>query len=286
VGKSTLLNRVVGEKVSITAPTPNTTRHAVRGIVTSGETQVIFVDTPGLHRPRSALGGRLNETARGVLGDVDAVISLIEAGSEIGPGDRGVLRASLQAAESAGAFLAVALNKIDRAGKERTVAQLVAAQRATEEEAAASGSAGSAARAEYFAISAKSGEGVGGLVDAVRGAMPESVFLFPPDELSDVPESRFIAELVREQLARKMREELPHSIHCRVTELEWPHVTVEILVERDSQKGMVIGKGGQVLKDVGSAARRQLPEGCFLELRVRVEPGWQQRDEILDRLGY
>jgi GTP-binding protein Era len=286
VGKSTLLNAVVGEKVSITAPSPNTTRHAVRGIVTRGDTQVIFVDTPGLHRPRTALGGRLNETARGALGDVDAILALVEAGADIGPGDRAVLRASIEAAESTGALLIVAVNKVDRAGKERTAAQLLAAQRATEAEAAELSLATTATRAEYYAISAKTGEGVGALVAAVREAMPESVFLFPPGELSDVPEARFIAELVREQLARKMREELPHSIHCRVTELEWPHVTVEILVERESQKGMVIGKGGRVLKDVGTAARRQLPEGCFLELRVRVEPGWQQRAEVLDRLGY
>jgi GTP-binding protein Era len=286
VGKSTLLNAVVGEKVSITAPTPNTTRHAVRGIVTDGDVQVVFVDTPGLHRPKSALGGRLNEIARGALGDVDAIVALIEAGADIGPGDRAVLRAAIEAASASGALLIVALNKVDRAGKERTVAQLLAAQRAAEDEAGPLALAEVAKAAEYFAISAKTGEGVDGLVAAVRDAMPESVFLFPPDELSDVPEAQFIAELVREQLARKMREELPHSIHCRVTELEWPHVTVEILVERESQKGMVIGKGGRVLKDVGTAARRQLPEGCFLELRVRVEPGWQQRAEILDRLGY
>ena len=139
---------------------------------------------------------------------------------------------------------------------------------------------------EYFAVSAKTGEGTAELVAFARDAMPESPFLFDENEVSDVPEAMWVAELVREQLVRKTKQELPHSIHCRVTEFEWPHITVEILVERESQKGMVIGKGGQLLKDVGIAARRQLPEGCFLELRVSVEPGWQKRDDILDRLGY
>jgi GTP-binding protein Era len=115
--------------------------------------------------------------------------------------------------------------------------------------------------------------------------MPEGEFLFPEDEVSDVPEAMWVAELVREQLVRKTKQELPHSIHCRVIEFEWPHILVEILVERESQKGMVIGKGGQLLKDVGIAARRQLPEGCFLELKVSVEPGWQKRDDVMDRFG-
>ena len=142
------------------------------------------------------------------------------------------------------------------------------------------------ARVEYFPLSAKTGEGVEELVAFIQDAMPESPFLYPEDEISDVPEAVHIAELVREQLVRKTKQELPHSIHCRVTEYEWPHITVEILVERESQKGMVIGKGGALLKDVGIAARRQLPEGCFLELRVSVEPSWQKREDILDRLGY
>ncbi len=162
----------------------------------------------------------------------------------------------------------------------------MAAVSATEEIARDKGLEEILTRVEYYPVSAKTGEGVDAFVDAVRAVMPESPFLFPDDEISDVPEMHFIAELVREQLVRRVREELPHSIHCRVSQYEWPHITVEILVERESQKGMVIGKGGILLKDVGIAARRQLPEGCFLELRVRVEPGWQKRDDILDRLGY
>lgn len=287
VGKSTLLNQLVGEKVSITSPTPNTTRQAIRGIVTDGEVQIIFVDTPGLHRPKTSLGDRLNSTARAAADDVDVVIAMIEAGAAIGPGDRMVIGAMLDACRrSPGPLPLVVVNKIDRTNNASTAAQLLAAVLTTEEIARESGADAVLERVEYFPTSAKTGEGLVAFVDAVRSAMPDSPFLFPDDELSDVPEMHFIAELVREQLVRRTREELPHSIHCRVALYEWPHITVEILVERESQKGMVIGHGGALLKDVGIAARRQLPEGCFLELRVRVEPSWQKRDDILDRLGY
>jgi GTP-binding protein Era len=287
VGKSTLLNRVVGEKVSITASSPNTTRHAIRGIVTEGDSQIVFVDTPGLHRPRTSLGGRLNDTARAAADDVDVVIAMIDASAPIGPGDRMVISTMLeQCRYDNGPLPLVVVNKMDRTNRAAVAAQLLAVHKVTEELAIEAGHRDVIERIEYFPISAKDGAGIETLVDAVRAAMPESPFLFPDDEVSDVPEATYIAELVREQLVRKTREELPHSIHCRVVEYEWPHITVEILVERESQKGMVIGKGGQLLKDVGIAARKQLPEGCFLELRVRVEPGWQKREDILDRLGY
>jgi GTP-binding protein Era len=165
-------------------------------------------------------------------------------------------------------------------------AQLVAATTAVSELATELNLTDVADRVEYFPVSAKTGEGTQALIDFVKTAMPESPFLFEEDEVSDVPEAMWVAELVREQLVRKTKQELPHSIHCRVIEFEWPHIIVEILVERESQKGMVIGKGGALLKDVGIAARRQLPEGCFLELKVSVEPGWQKRDDTLDRFGY
>jgi GTPase len=287
VGKSTLLNRLVGTKVSITAASPNTTRGTVRGILTEDGVQVVFVDTPGLHRPRTALGGRLNEAARLAADDVDVVLALVDAGAAIGPGDRLALQTMLVATRREdGARPCVVVNKVDRSSRASVAGQLLAASEAVGEIAAERGLEGAAARVEYFPISAKTGEGTEQLVAHVKGAMPESPFYFPDEEVSDVPEAVWVAELVREQLVRKTSQELPHSIHCRVVEFEWPHVTVEILVERESQKGMVIGKGGQLLKDVGVAARRQLPEGCFLELRVKVEPGWQRRDDILDRLGY
>lgn len=287
VGKSTLVNQLVGTKVSITAASPNTTRHAIRGILSEGGTQIILVDTPGLHRPKTPLGGRLNQTARSAAGGVDVILALIEANSPIGPGDRQVIETMLgQSRGPGGPRLVVVVNKMDRSGKEAVAAQLLAASGAVDEIAASLNCREAGARVEYFPVSAKSGEGTAALLELLRAAMPESPFLFPDEEVSDVTEATWIAELVREQLVRKTKQELPHSIHCRVSEFEWPHVTVEILVERESQKGMVIGKGGQLLKDVGIAARSQLPEGLYLELRVRVEPGWQKRDDVLDRFGY
>ncbi len=287
VGKSTLLNQVIGTKVSITSASPNTTRAAVRGILTQDEVQVIFVDTPGIHRPKTTLGARLNETARSAADDVDVILAVIEAGKAIGPGDRNVLTTMLENAKHAkGPQPCVVVNKIDRTSRDVTAVQLLAAHEAVRDIAAELQLSEVADRVEFFPVSAKTGEGTEALVSFVRSLMPESPYLFDADEVSDVPEAAWVAELVREQLVRKTKQELPHSIHTRVVEFEWPHITVEILVERDSQKGMVIGKGGQLLKDVGIAARRQLPEGCFLELKVRVEPGWQRRDDILDRFGY
>jgi GTP-binding protein Era len=287
VGKSTLVNELVGAKVTITAASPNTTRHAVRGILTEDDTQVVLVDTPGLHRPRTTLGGRLNETARSAADGVDVILAVVDASAAIGPGDRHVIETMLaQGRPSGGPALVVVVNKIDRPGREAVASQLLEASAAVEEVARDIGRSSLAGDIEYFPVSAKTGEGTKALLAYLLDKMPESPFLFPDEEVSDVTEAMWIAELVREQLVRKTKQELPHSIHCRVSEFEWPHVTVEILVERESQKGMVIGKGGQLLKDVGIAARRQLPEGLYLELRVRVEPGWQKRDDVLDRFGY
>ncbi len=287
VGKSTLLNQVIGTKVSITSPSPNTTRAAVRGILTEDEVQVIFVDTPGIHRPKTTLGARLNDTARAAADGVDVIMAVVEAGKAIGPGDRNVLTTMLEnARHEKGPHPCVVVNKIDRTSRDATAVQLLAAHEAVREIAVERGLEDASRRVEFFPVSAKTGEGTAALLSFVRALMPESPFLFDAEEVSDVPEAAWVAELVREQLVRKTKQELPHSIHTRVSEFEWPHITVEILVERESQKGMVIGKGGQLLKDVGIAARRQLPEGCFLELKVRVEPGWQRRDDILDRFGY
>jgi GTPase len=174
---------------------------------------------------------------------------------------------------------------MDKTGRDAVAAQLMAAHEAVMTIAQEKGIPESAQRVEYFPVSAKTGAGAQELIHYVQARMPEGEFLFPEDEVSDVPEAMWVAELVREQLVRKTKQELPHSIHCRVIEFEWPHITVEIVVERESQKGMVIGKGGQLLKDVGIAARRQLPEGCYLELKVSVEASWQKRDDVMDRFG-
>ena len=286
VGKSTLVNQLVGTKVTITSSTPNPTRTAVRGIDTDGDIQVIFVDTPGLHRPRTSLGGRLNEAARTAADGVEVIMALVDATGPVGPGDRMALTTMLSQVRPSGPQPIVVVNKSDRAGREGVAAQLLSVQQAVTEIAEELNKIDVLDRIEYFPVSATKGHGVEELRQFVRRFMPESPFLFPDEEVSDVPEAVWVAELVREQLVRKTKQELPHSIHCRVIEFEWPHIVVEILVERESQKGMVIGKGGRVLKDVGISARRQLPEGCFLELKVSVEPGWQQRDDALDRFGY
>jgi GTP-binding protein Era len=286
VGKSTLLNAIVGTKVSITSSRPNTTRFGVRGVLHRAGAQAVFVDTPGLHRPKSALGGRLNERAVGTLRDVDVVVAVLDATAAVGPGDRMVLSSAVSALAEPDATggLLVAVNKLDRARPNQLVERLTEAVGAVE--ALAEGAAAVVEAAEYFPVSAVTGEGVDGLVDAVLARLPEGPAYFPPEMVSDLPEAVAVAELVREQLLVRAREELPHSIACVVTEWEWPRIRCEILVERESQKGIVIGVGGEVLKAVGTAVRAQLDEGAYLELFVRVEPHWQQRADSLDRLGY
>jgi GTP-binding protein Era len=287
VGKSTILNAIIGEKVSITSSRPNTTRFGVRGVLHREGIQAVFVDTPGLHRPRNELGGRLNDTALSSLRDVDVVVAVLDATASVGPGDRIVLSSALAALahpEATGRLL-VAVNKVDRARPHQVVERLSEAVAAVE--AMAEGPAAApAAAAEFFPVSAVSGVGLVPLVDAVLAGLPEGPPYFPPETVSDLPEAIAVAELVREQLLIRAREELPHSIACMVTEWEWPRIRCEILVERESQKGIVIGVGGEVLKAVGIAVRAQLQEGAYLELFVRVEPRWQQRRDALDRLGY
>jgi GTP-binding protein Era len=284
VGKSTLVNRMVGTKVSIVSSRPNTTRHNVRGVVHRPDAQVVLVDTPGFHRPRTVLGERLVEAADASLGDVDVAVAVLDATAPLGPGDRMVLARAITAVrggqpDGAEGGLLVAVNKVDRARPADVLGQLSSA-------AAVVGELGGGARAEYFPVSALTGEGVDGLVDAIVDRLPEGPAYYPAEMVTDTPEALRVAELVREQLLRRAREELPHSIACRVTEWEWPRIRCEIVVERDSQKGIVIGRGGEVLKDVGTAVRKQLPEGAYLELYVRVEKHWQQRPDALDRLGY
>jgi GTPase len=286
VGKSTLCNRLVGEKVSITAATPNTTRHAIRGVVHRPEGQLVVVDTPGLHRPKTALGRRLNETAMSTLNDVDAVVAMVEAGAAIGPGDRLVLERTLEACGATGPAPFVVVNKRDASRNAVVAGQLLAAEQAVAALGSASSLRDAMDRVEYFAVSATTGAGVDELCDAIVATLPEGPAWFPASETSDQSEDTLVAELVREALLARVRDELPHAIHCRVSSWEWPVITVEILVERESQKPIVIGRRGERLKEVGIAVRGQLPEGCFLELRVIVEPNWQSRGELLDRWGY
>ncbi len=288
VGKSTLINTIIGEKVTITSSRPNTTRHQIRGVLTQDELQLVFVDTPGIHRPKTRLGERLNESALAAVDGVDVLIPLIEASATIGPGDRNVLSRCLAAAGAEGGpTLIVAVNKMDKAGPARTAGQLMAALSEIEALGATLGdrAARAAKDVELFPISAKTGRGVPALLAKVSSLVEEGPQFYPAEMVSDQSEPAHIAELVREQLLSRTRDELPHAIFCRVSEWEDNHITVEILVERDSQKGIVIGKGGEMLKAVGTAARAQLPEGTHLELVVKVEKNWQGRTETLDRFG-
>jgi GTP-binding protein Era len=286
VGKSTLVNKMVGTKVAITSPRPNTTRHRILGVLhdEAADAQIVFVDTPGIHRPRSALGTRLNERATDALSEVDVVMVMVDATAAVGPGDRTVLERSVRHLRRAAAGgdapgLVVAVNKTDRATKDRVLERLAEAKEAVD-------ALDEQADAEYFPVSARTGRGVEELISYLMGRLPEGPPYFPPEVVTDTPEALWIAELVREQLLAKTRDELPHAITCRVTEWEGPLIRVEIIVERDSQKAIVIGKGGEILKQVGIAVREQLPEGTYLDLHVKVERRWQNREEMLDRLGY
>ncbi len=279
VGKSTLVNRMVGTKVSITSSKPNTTRHRILGVLHIPDAQAVFVDTPGLHKPRSKLGERLNETATSALDEVDLVLALVDATAAIGPGDRNVIEQAARHVRRDEGALLVVVNKIDKAGPERTLERLLEVRQAAE-------GLGVPDAVEYFPVSARTGKGVTELTDHIVTHLEEGPPFFPDDVVTDTPEALWVAELVREQLLAKTHDELPHSISCRVTEWEWPFIRCEIIVERDSQKAIVIGKGGEVLKAVGIAVREAMPEGAYLDLHVKVEKHWQDRQEMLDRLGY
>jgi GTP-binding protein Era len=265
VGKSTLLNRILGTKVSIVSDKPQTTRTQVRGVLTRPDAQIVFVDTPGIHKPVTALGTRLNETANDALDGVDVVCLVIDATMPFGKGDRFVAAGVPRDA-------VVVVNKVDIAKPEEVLSQLR--------------KAGELELSEYFPVSAHTGDGVDALVEHLASRLPEGPLLYPDDVVTDVPEAFWVAELVREQLFRVAREELPYSIATRVTEWEdpGPRIRCEILVERESQKGMVIGKGGAVLKAVGIAVREQLPPGAFIELFVKVDKDWQRRPRSVERL--
>lgn len=266
VGKSTLVNAICGTKVSIVSNKPQTTRTRVRGIFHGDGVQIVFVDTPGIHKPVTALGERVNATALDSVNDVDVVCLLIDACKPFGRGDQWVA----DRIDISKAFVVV--NKVDRATPDQVLTQLQALS--------------SLGAEEYFPLSAFSGQGVPEFLAALSAKMPEGPQYYPPDMLSDNEEAQWVAELVREQLLAVLKDELPYSVATRVTEWEWPRVRCEILVERESQKGMVIGKGGELLKKVGQKVRSQMKEGAYIELHVVVDKDWQQKPDRLERLGY
>ncbi|MBN2112500.1 MAG: GTPase Era [Acidimicrobiia bacterium] len=276
VGKSTLVNALVGAKVAITSPRPQTTRNTIRGVLTTPEAQVVFVDTPGLHRPRTALGERLNRLVEGTLAEADAVAFVLDATQRIGPGDR-LIAGRLR---EAGATTVVVVNKVDAADRDAVGAQLA--------------QAGEWDFAAYVPLSALRGENLAPLVAELVALLPEGPAYFPPGTTTDQPEELFIGELIREKFLARLREELPHSLAVMVEGIgEQPggvvRVEARLVVERESQKGMVIGKGGALLREAGSEARAEiealLGARVFLDLRVRVEKEWQRRPELITRMG-
>jgi GTPase len=279
VGKSTLINAIVGQKVAITTPVPQTTRHAIRAILHRDDLQIVFLDTPGLHKPKTLLGNRLNEVARGSLADVDCVVFLVDGADQIGRGDEFI--AGLLA-DVATTKIAV-VNKIDKLRKEQQLPQLARVGELGEWD-------------EIVPVSAATGAGVETLVGLIAARMPEGPPYFPEGQVSDQPTEQLVAEIIREKAITLMREEVPHSIAVVVEEIapgesEGVQAVHAILyVERDSQKGIVIGKKGAVLRDIGARARAELElilgTRVYLDLRVKLMKEWQRDPKKLQRLGY
>jgi GTP-binding protein Era len=285
VGKSTLVNQLVGTKVSIVSSRPQTTRTQVRGVRTTAHSQIVLLDTPGIHKPRTLLGARCNERSVQTLEEVDVVCQLVDATETIGPGDRFI--AGLVERTRTPKILVV--NKIDLADRDRIGEQLA---RASSELGAFDA---------YVPLSARTGKGVDLLVREMLDRLPEGPHYYPEGVVSDQPETTLVAELLREQLLAMARDELPHSIAVTASFLDEDEgvdpdgedpvlrFRAVVRVERDSQKGIVIGKGGQVIRDAGTRARleleRLLGARVYLETAVRVDKEWQRRAHSLDRLG-
>ena len=276
-GKSTLVNRIVGGKVAIVSDKPQTTRREIRGIATGEDWQLVLVDLPGVQRPRDPLTERMQHSVERALAGADAVLFVLNGEQRIGPVDRFIANAIT----SAGTPAVTALNKVDRLDRSRTVAALA--------QAAELGVPG-----EIFPISARLGEGVGPLVEQLVALLPEGDFLYPPQESSDMSLHIRLAELVREQVLLRTREELPHAVEVEVDEIDEREdgllvIHARIWAETESQKGILVGAGGRMVKAVGVAARREieaiLRRRIHLELQVRVRRGWRRDDALLDRLG-
>jgi len=278
-GKSTLLNAIVGQKIAITSSKPQTTRHVIRGVVHRPDAQLVLVDTPGLHRPRTLLGQRLNDLVRSTWSEVDVIGLCIPADEEIGRGDRFI------AGEVAGlrATVLAVVTKTDLVDRGRLARKLVAVAELGD-------------FAEVVPVSAVTGENVITLVDVMARYLPESPQLYPDDMLTDEPEQVLVAELIREAALEGVREELPHSIAVVVEEMipsEYGRLTkiyADVYVERPSQKAIVIGARGSRLRDVGTRARQEiealLGTRVYLDLHVRVAKDWQRDPKQLRKLGF
>jgi GTP-binding protein Era len=277
VGKSTLLNRIVGSKVAIVSNRPQTTRRAIRGIATGEDWQLVAVDLPGVQRPRDALTERMQRRMERELEGSDAALLVLNGEQSVGPGDRFIANAI----RGAGIPAVVTVNKIDLLSRRRTLDALEAA-------------ASLELEAEVFPVSAQTGAGVGPLVEALVALMPEGPFLYPPEEQTDLPELVRVAELIREQVLARTREEIPHAVEVEVDEIEERDdgllvIDARVWAETESQKGILIGAGGSMIRQVGTAARREIEaltgRHVHLDLGVRVRKGWRRDEALLDRLG-
>jgi len=282
-GKSTLTNALVGTKVAITSKRPQTTRHTIRGIIHRKDFQMILVDTPGLHRPRTLLGKRLNDLVRDTYTEVDVIGLCIPADEAIGPGDRWIVEQIRSVAPKT--TLVVIVTKIDKVPRDRVAAQLVAVNELV------TGSA------EIVPVSAVSGTQVDVLIDVLAAALPVGPAYYPDGELTDEPEEILMAELIREAALEGVRDELPHSLAVVIDEInpregrdDLIDVFAVLYVERSSQKGIIIGKGGARLREVGTAARGQIEKllgtKVYLDLRVKIAKNWQSDPKQLGRLGF
>jgi GTP-binding protein Era len=282
-GKSTLTNALVGAKVAITSNRPQTTRHTIRGIVHREDFQIVLVDTPGLHRPRTLLGKRLNELVRNTYSEVDVIGLCIPADESIGPGDRWI-HEQIRAVAPRTTLVAI-VTKIDRVPKERLAAQLMAVSELVGQDT------------EIVPVSATTGEQVDVLIGVLVDQLPPGPAFYPEGELTDEPEEVLMAELIREAALEGVRDELPHSLAVVIEEVspregrdDLIDVHAILFVERDSQKGIVIGKGGARLREVGTAARTQIEKllgtKVYLDLRVKIAKNWQRDPKQLGRLGF
>jgi GTP-binding protein Era len=277
-GKSTLTNAIVGQKIAITSPKPQTTRHTVRGVVHKPDAQLVLVDTPGLHRPRTLLGERLNDLVRATWSEVDVIGLCLPADEEIGRGDRFI---SGELAELKATLVAI-VTKTDLVDRGTLAQRLLAVQEL-------------GGFADIVPVSAVSGEQVQTLVDVMIGHLPRSPQLYPDDMLTDEPEQVLMAELIREAALDGVRDELPHSIAVLVEEVQredsgLTKIYADIYVERSSQKAIVLGHQASRLKDVGIRARREIEDliggRVYLDLHVRVAKDWQRDPKQLRRLGF
>ncbi|UQX12761.1 GTPase Era [Candidatus Mycobacterium methanotrophicum] len=286
-GKSTLTNALVGSKVAITSSRPQTTRHTIRGIVHRDDFQLILVDTPGLHRPRTLLGKRLNDLVRNTYAGVDAIGLCIPADEAIGPGDRWIVEQIRSIAPTT--TLVGVVTKIDKVAKDKLAAQLAAVGELL--------GLTDGHQAEIVPVSAVTGEQIDVVIDVLAAALPPGPAYYPDGELTDEPEEVLMAEFIREAALEGVHDELPHSLAVAIDEVnpregrdDLIDVRAILYVERDSQKGIVIGKGGARLREVGTAARGQIEKllgaKVYLELRVKVAKNWQRDSKQLGRLGF